>query len=432
MQDPSNVTPGAGAQKPLSRGKSVLFGLAVSAVTTVIMLLVLELALHVFNYPPKQTDHQRLFVEYDSVRGWRNTPGAEGRYITEEYDIALKYNSHGIRGPERPYAKPPGTYRIVLLGDSFIEGYAVALEQRVSEVLQRLLNSDPRPETVEVIALGTAGYSTDQELLWLEQEGLRYQPDVVVDMFYANDVWYNARDSYWRGGKPLFVFDHDTLALTNVPVPTAILDERSTQRSLRSVIEDNSKLYWLVAGALKKQPRLHALIVRWGLAEVPPEMVLDAGDKVAVPAEFNVYRTTATPEVALAWRTTEALLARMRFQVEGVGGHFLAFLIPLRGDIYTQESTVRATGSGGAAGWDAQAVGRRFAQICAEQQLRCIDSTARFRQAAATGADSARLYFRNDWHWNARGHALAAEILAEEIRGLMKREPTPAAASAGH
>jgi hypothetical protein len=51
---------------------------------------VLEVVLHVFNYPPKQTDHQRLFVQYDSVRGWRNTPGAEGRYITEEYDIALK------------------------------------------------------------------------------------------------------------------------------------------------------------------------------------------------------------------------------------------------------------------------------------------------------------------------------------------------------
>jgi hypothetical protein len=42
------------------------------------------------------------------------------------------------------------------------------------------------------------------------------------------------------------------------------------------------------------------------------------------------------------------------------------------------------------------------------------------------------LYFRNDWHWNARGHALAAEILAEQIRGLLKREETPAAASAGH
>jgi hypothetical protein len=152
-------------------------------------------------------------------------------------------------------------------------------------------------------------------------------------MFYANDVWYNARDSYWRGGKPLFVFDHDTLVLTNVPVPAAILDERRTQWSMRSFIENNSKLYWLVAGALKKQPRLHALVVRLGLAEVPPEMVLDAGDKVPVPAEFNVYRTNVTPEIALAWRTTEALLARMRFQVESAGGHFLAFLIPLRGDI---------------------------------------------------------------------------------------------------
>src|SRR5262249_42346881 len=149
-------------------------------------------------------DHQKLFVEYDSVRGWRNTPGAKGRYITEEYNNELEYNSHGIRGPERPYEKPAGTFRIVLLGDSYIEGYMVPLQERVSEVLERLLNAESTGTHYEVIALGTAGYSSDQELLWLEQEGLRYHPDVVVNMFYANDVWYNAQSKYWRGSKPLF------------------------------------------------------------------------------------------------------------------------------------------------------------------------------------------------------------------------------------
>ena len=35
----------------------------------------------------------------------------------------LKFNSRGLRGPERGYEKPAGTFRTLLLGDSFTDGY---------------------------------------------------------------------------------------------------------------------------------------------------------------------------------------------------------------------------------------------------------------------------------------------------------------------
>ena len=83
-------------------------------------------------YPRTKTGHQRFFVEYDPDRGWRNVPGASGLFSTDEYDVELQYNSHGIRGPERTTAKPDGLRRVVVLGDSFIEGYSVPREQRVA------------------------------------------------------------------------------------------------------------------------------------------------------------------------------------------------------------------------------------------------------------------------------------------------------------
>ena len=72
---------------------------------------------------------------------------------------------------------------------------------------------------MEVINAGTGGYSTDQELLWFTTEGIKYRPDLTVLLVCYNDVLFNAVDRYWRGYKPLFRIDGDTLKLTNVPVP---------------------------------------------------------------------------------------------------------------------------------------------------------------------------------------------------------------------
>jgi hypothetical protein len=168
-------------------------------------LLVVEAALAIADYPPAYTDHQQLFVEYDSVRGWRNIPDAHRRYVTPEFTVAMDYNAHAYRGPLVDYAKPAGTFRVLLLGDSYLEGYTVPLQDRVAEVAQRLLPN------VQIVSLGTGGYSTDQELLWLRSEGERYAPDLVVVLFCVNDVWYNNRASYPIGAKTLFLSACDLL-----------------------------------------------------------------------------------------------------------------------------------------------------------------------------------------------------------------------------
>jgi hypothetical protein len=402
----------ASTRPPLRHGRGFVLGVVAISLSVTSALLLFEIVLNVIDYPPRHTDHQQLFIEYDPARGWRNTPNANGEYITEEYRVHLTYNSRGIRGPERPYEKSPGTFRVVVIGDSFVEGYMVPLRDRVTEVLEALLKARGPRRPVEVIALGTAGYSTDQELLWLESEGLRYQPDVVVAMFYANDVWYNAQPAYWRGSKPLFVFRDEALTLTNVPVPRTA--EGSDESTLRDWIEHYSKIFWIVGGAVKNIPVLYRLSLRAGIAEIPPEMVLEVGDAVPVPAEFNVYRSTGTAETELAWRTTQALFGRMRRTTEGAGAQFLAFLVPLRGDIYTHEEVVRARDSASAEGWNPRAVAERFHQICTAEGLTCIDPTEQFRTAAQRDT-AQRLYYRFDWHWNATGHALAARILADHI-----------------
>jgi hypothetical protein len=96
------------------------------------------------DYPRHNTDHQRLFVEDDSTRGWRNARNAVGQYVTAEFAVDLEYNAHAYRGPLHSYVKPPGTFRVVLLGDSYVEGYTVALRDRVAEVAAATLQQPSR------------------------------------------------------------------------------------------------------------------------------------------------------------------------------------------------------------------------------------------------------------------------------------------------
>ncbi|HEX6886280.1 MAG TPA: SGNH/GDSL hydrolase family protein [Planctomycetota bacterium] len=124
-----------------------------------------------------------LFVP-DPELGWRHRPGAEDTYWGEP----VRLNAHGQRGPERAPARTPGATRVLVLGDSVAFGLLVADDADTfparleGELGARLA----RP--VECLNTGVAGWSTRQERQFLEREGARWRPDLVLLAFVLNDV----------------------------------------------------------------------------------------------------------------------------------------------------------------------------------------------------------------------------------------------------
>lgn len=96
----------------------------------------------------------------------------------------LSINSHGFRGPERAPAKPRNVRRVVLLGDSVTEGANTIADE---DTLDRQLESLYPSGSVEVLNFGVAGYNTLAAIETLRQQASRFQPDVVVLVFVAND-----------------------------------------------------------------------------------------------------------------------------------------------------------------------------------------------------------------------------------------------------
>jgi lysophospholipase L1-like esterase len=102
-------------------------------------------------------------------------------------------NAFGARDFPFDPAKPAGTFRIVVLGDSIGFGYcndgeALAIADTFPKVLERALRARIGPN-VQVVNLSVSGYDTLQEAEMLARKGLALDPDLVLIAYCLNDAW---------------------------------------------------------------------------------------------------------------------------------------------------------------------------------------------------------------------------------------------------
>ncbi len=112
-------------------------------------------------------------------------PNEQFRYVN-----LIRWNSHGYYDRDRSLDKPPGTYRVVIIGDSYVESLQVPLEKTFHKRLEHALNHAGGlwPGTrFEVIALGNSGSGQKRSLEVLQNLGMRFDPDLVILTLCPND-----------------------------------------------------------------------------------------------------------------------------------------------------------------------------------------------------------------------------------------------------
>jgi hypothetical protein len=268
---------------------AVLFGVAVP-------LLCLEVALRLFGpFLPGNYDTGAYLVR-DAELGHFHVAGFDGWIKAPEFTTRVTINPLGLRDRRTSYAKVPGTYRVLLLGDSFVEAVQVNARDGVAERLEVALNHGGG--TNEVINAGVAAYGTGQELLLLDKEGVKYQPDLVLLLFFVgNDV---ANNNYklelWDGNlklalKPYFALEKDgSLRLIPGPPPNPPGD-------LKQRMRDCCVLYNVVeTGVMNK------------LNQDYPRERLEAIGGLRTPLT-GLYDKEPDGEWQRAWQISEGLLA---------------------------------------------------------------------------------------------------------------------------
>jgi lysophospholipase L1-like esterase len=115
-----------------------------------------------------------------------NVSGVFPGNVDQNRTFPYRTNEHGLRDRNRS-AKRLGSKRVLVMGDSYAWGYAVAEDEAFPQTAERLLKERGHSD-IEVINGGIPDYNSRQERQLLERLMPIYAPDEVFLAYVVNDA----------------------------------------------------------------------------------------------------------------------------------------------------------------------------------------------------------------------------------------------------
>ena len=328
------------------------------------------------------------------IRSW-----TEHHAMRPGYGIPpVRTNSFGLRSPEVAVPKPNGTFRVLLLGDSFTFGFNSADDAVFARQMERLLRTQHGLPSLEIVNAGVLSYCPLLEYLQYRHHLHVLEPDLVVLNFDMSDVQdhldYSRNLVSSTDGVPLFVTE-PSLRHGPSSMPGLLSFEwfgrhfnaaaRRFESSSEGVpfVRDEDRYLWALDGG--------------------PEMDAEAAATLAPIADLKTLLDHFRIPLVLAtypqpWQVSPEAspLPPVRDQYR-IGQH----------KVHLNDRPFR-----------------KLERFAADHNLPFFNATTAFRQAP----DPAGLFLLNDFHFSERGNALYAELLTDYL--LSHRFIGPAAASA--
>lgn len=258
--------------------------------------------------------YDKNIPDYDIVNKASPAP-----YLLEKRVAEVRYLVNKAQNlPTQEIAAPSDTFTIALIGDSFVYGMGVEMQERIGAQLEKKLNQD-KPSKVYNLAL--SGDSILDNSIKLELAEKYLKPDLSVVVIVENDTYFDYFEKY-PGGKDVLdritplcpgqikAFDYTHVVtgddVTNLVDYPSWSKEYSNSCLLRVIISEmNSKykdhLFYMSLSRLKdeanftedtheSEKHLNEMMKQYVQA------VTDSGGKVIFPDESFVYQTVSPTE----------------------------------------------------------------------------------------------------------------------------------------
>jgi len=349
-----------------------------------IAILLSEVILRI--YPPAFIVDD-LYYKYDKDVGWMLLPNANGKMYMSCLSIShISVNSLGFRDKEW---SNDDTYKIAVLGDSFMEGQHLPEGTIVPQLLEQILG-------VPVVNAGINGMATLHEYLVFKKYVAHHQPQLVLLFVYPlNDILDNTEGAggSWALSWPRAFIDpsgHIAVHFRDVPP--------SSDSGIRTAIKRHVKTLLLFR-------RAYDYYQSFGLSD--SNMFLNG---VYLP-ENEMWRD--------AWKITEFYLIELKHEIEKNGGKLVTVLVPeyiriapnwereLKEHFHIKELPE---------GFDRDRPLRKLQQIAAAndfQIIRLDEFLKGYREEF--GVPAPYFYYRCDGHLNPLGHFLAANLIVRYL-----------------
>lgn len=313
-------------------------------------------------------------------RGRFTTPGTYNNN-QREFSVTVDVNTYGFVDYEW---NDTDTTDILFIGDSFVQGAQVPMDQAIGRILHNTLSQN-------VKSMGVPGAGTTTELLLLETWLDVLDPNVVILGFLpSNDILNNHPDLESKPDKPfidLTIWRSNNTVSIHLNEPTVDQSGWSSHSHL---------LRWLIRASHTKNIATSKL---------------DKGN--GVPIDWHVYDPEIDATWTEAWSITETLFHQMNELCSSKDIALKIVLFPSIEEVsfsYQQQiqSTYPTTQT-----WNFQ--------TGLETQAREIllsagidpQSILSLYPAFTTHQNPPSLYYKEDHHWTPLGHALASQQVKE-------------------
>ena len=114
-----------------------------------------------------------------------------------QHSQTININSDGFRGPEISKEKQDNTYRIIVVGGSTTFGSGVKDDETHPAHLQKIFDSKELDFKVEVINGGVPGAWSENEIRFIKEKMIDYEPDLFIVYDGVNDIQRTEMELGW-------------------------------------------------------------------------------------------------------------------------------------------------------------------------------------------------------------------------------------------
>jgi hypothetical protein len=364
----------------LSKRKRLLFIAVAFSLGLIVPLCLLEASLHLLWRAPHlpspsgllKNDPYTYIACVEDFDGILNTP--QGRF---EY----RTNSQGLRDVDRYIKKEPGTFRLLVIGDSYVEGHGVAFDETFLRKAELRISDETKGKMpVEVIKAGVGGWGPVNEVNFLLHYGVQYKPDaVMVAFFTGNDYWdVLCPDQY--------------VAYRGIRLERHIYENMSAFTNLKITLRKNIFVYGYIVDILKS---------------------LRMSEKNLYSEDLRILTFDAESMAPSLTALRETLGRFRQWSVENdTPIHFL--ILPHRVQLESSRSAevLEKCGIKGLQ-VDPDEPSRIIRRLLDEQNIPFLDATSFLREKANEGFP---IGMNGDSHYNPKIHSFLADRLADYIK----------------